>query len=222
MLSNGLIKFIFISIDFWGSKLGSEKRLLAVEDSSQCNYGCSAQPSWAQLWMNHLWAFPHPRAGDLRRVNGKNARTGSEKRAVNGSLPGYDRIRQEHCMHQRLATVASCIRPTQAQANQNPSISGGGGASSGCWLPLGKWLMVDTHVPVDGPTSMHIWAVVIRLTRLLVTKKRKGHKVWRVIELWGLKEARGRWWWVDIIKIHCINMWNFERIYKNILKNQFH
>lgn len=134
---------------------------------------------------------------------------------------GYHRIRHEHCMHQRLATVASCIRPTQAQANQNPSISGGGGPSSGCWLPLEKWLMVDTHVPVDGPTSMHIWAVVIRLTRLLVTKKRKGHKVWRVIELWGLKEARGRWWWVDIIKIHCINMWNFERIYKNILKNQF-
>lgn len=79
-----------------------------------------------------------------------------------------------------------------------------------CW---GHGHCQVAYVLVDGSTPMHAWAALtglgwLLLLSVLLEGGGKGHKGEEVV-LGGLGELE-----VDMIKIHCTDVWNCEKINK--------
>lgn len=135
---------------------------------------------------------------------------------------------QGYGTHELLATVVNCIRSSQDQGNQYSNVGRRGAHKASAqaeqllavdcyWkkenhLSSRAWPWWVAHVWVDGPTSVHeVGSVDIK------TKEETWS--WEVGCVGGGsgRSWRGQWR-VYVIKIHCINLQNSQRINKISLK----
>lgn len=74
---------------------------------------------------------------------------------------------------------------------------------------MGTWLLQGPHTPVDGSMPVHVWAALVKSHTVINHIIKRGHGVERETD-GVINGAEGRWQW-KMIRIYCINRWEFSK-----------